>query len=526
MTLYKHLLVTLSLLFALTACAQNDVFDDDGTDAILPSQNFIHGTVNDPHGRGMAGVVVSNGYQCVLTDVNGNYRLQQHPDSRWVYCVAPATHKIGVDATGYPNLFQRIVDADTAGHDFVLQPLDALERSFSLYVIGDPQCKDARDVKRFVNETVSDIRTTAQQAAAPVYGLVMGDIAEDNSALFADMRTALTATKVPMFAVVGNHDKDIVGGNARSSVNFENHFGPLNYSFNRGEVHFIGIDNVHFSSATKFTAGITNEQLEWLRQDLSFVPKNKMIVLYYHVPMRGSSDKNWQAVLTLLKPYANVRLMSAHTHYADLYYYPAQHNNIWEMIHPASCGAWWFSNINGDGTPNGYAVYQFEGPQIVNNYYKSVGQDRARQMRLHRGADQTGGSYETFTYRVNTSTKFTDKTVVANIWNANKRWTVQISEGGGPLQKMYYLGQTVDSWSMGYHIGVVGRGHTATDGVGGEPGGNRKSFETVCKHIYYFEPQSADSPIRVVATDEYGNIYETTHFTDGKDYSTITPVLE
>lgn len=518
--------MALSLLFALTACAQTDAFDEADKEPVLPSLPPLYGTVSDTHGRGMAGVVMSNGYRCVQTDAAGNYRLEQHPEAQWVYCVTPSTHKIGVDATGYPDFFQPIASSATASHDFVLQPLNAVERSFSLYVIGDPQCKDARQVKRFINETVSDIRTTAQQSSTPVYGLVMGDIAEDNSALFADMRNALTATQVPLFTIIGNHDKDVVGGDARSSENFQKHFGPLNYSFNRGEVHFIGIDNVHFSSATKFTAGITDAQLEWIEQDLSFVPKNKMVVLYYHVPMRGSNDKNWQAVLRLLKPYANVRLMSAHTHYADHYYYSAEHNNIWEMIHPAAGGAWWFSTINGDGTPNGYTVYQFEGNQLVNHHYKSAGQEKAHQMRLHRGGDQTGGSYETFTYRVNTSAKFTDKTVIANIWNANKRWTVQISEAGGPLQKMYYLGQTVDSWSMGYHIGVIGRGHTAADGVGGEPGGNRKSFETVCKHIYYFEPQSADSPIRVVATDEYGNSYEATQFTPGKDYTTITPVLE
>ena len=126
----------------------------------------------------------------------------------------------------------------------------------------------------------------------------------------------------------------------------------MNYSFDRGNVHIIAMDNIIFPSHKDYSLGFRDDQVEWLRQDLSYVSKDKMVILCVHIPMRASGNQNVQAVFELLKPFAEVHVMSGHTHYAENNVYDSHY----EHVHGAACGAWWNSTINVDGTPNGYAI--------------------------------------------------------------------------------------------------------------------------------------------------------------------------
>ena len=202
--------------------------------------------------------------------------------------------------------------------------------------------------------------------------------------------------------------------------------------------------------------------------------------------------------------------MCGHTHYNENYINSASNNSIHEHIHAAACGAWWFSDINGDGAPNGYGIHYFNGDNLVNSYYKPTHGVKEHQIRLHRGGDTAGGPYETFQYNINTSKNFTENTVLANIWNASSKWDVRVIEGDNDPVKMTLMSTVNDSWSIGYHIGVVGRGYI---------GGTRANYLTSCKHLYYYEPKNSSSSIKVIATDEFGNVYEQSTFTASRDYT-------
>ena len=41
-------------------------------------------------GKGISNVVVTNGFDCVLTDTKGMYSLPYHRDARFVYVTTPA----------------------------------------------------------------------------------------------------------------------------------------------------------------------------------------------------------------------------------------------------------------------------------------------------------------------------------------------------------------------------------------------------------------------------------------------------
>ena len=142
---------------------------------------------------------------------------------------------------------------------------------------------------------------------------------------------------VPFFQTIGNHDhlnetdNNVTTTYWKSIENFQKYFGPQNYSFNRGDVHIISMDNVLHGEQPdqgedqEFAAGFYDWQFEWLKQDLSYVPKDKMVILCCHVPFRSGSAYNHsderyrQEVLELLAGYAEAHLMIGHTHYNENY---------------------------------------------------------------------------------------------------------------------------------------------------------------------------------------------------------------
>lgn len=515
---YLRLLSLLMCVLALTltSCSGDDKDGNTGpekpvlpsTDITVDANSNLYGLISDKAGEPIEGVVVSDGFQCVTTNVEGVYQMVKNENAEFVFYSTPSEYQVEVSKINSPTFFAKINKSKPKfRQDFTLTALDKPENDFTLICIGDPQCKSTH-TNRFKNETMAALKKTVSESSLPCYGLTMGDIVYDEPDVMTTMRTLLGAATMPIFNTPGNHDDSEI---------YKTVFGPLDFSFNRGKVHFVSMNNVIFSG-DDYTAVFLDSQVEWLKQDLSNVSKDRMVILFYHIPLRSSNYKNRATVLGLLKDYAQVHLMAGHTHYAENYINDADLNYMYEHIHAAACGAWWFSDINGDGAPNGYAIYDVRGAAITNGYYKPTHGDKNHQIRLHRGHDITGGSYEKFNFS-SVNKAFTANTVVANVWNADKGWKVQLFEDGVLTGDMKLLGSVNDLWSVGYHVGVVGRGHKSGEGTGGTPGGSRSSYLTACKHLYYLEPKSLTSTIKVVATDQWGNSFEETKFTAGTEYS-------
>src|SRR5690606_6044884 len=176
---------------------------------------------------------------------------------------------------------------------------------------------------------------------------------------------------------------------------------------------------------------------------------------------------------------------------------------IYEHVHAATCGAWWRSNINGDGTPNGYMIYQIEGATIKDWVYKPTKLPRDFQFRLHWGDTDFGGQYGFFNYGQ------TSNTLVANIWNADPAWKVEVfmdeqKLGDMTLNTTAPLNQ--DAWSKGYHIGVLNR--------------SADNYSTPTKHLYTYQVTNPNNTLKVVATDRFGKTYEQTYANIITDLST------
>lgn len=496
----------------LTGCDKDDL---PKIRTEISADNDIYGVVEDTDGNRLAGVTVSDGYHCSVTDQNGVYQLKRGEFSYQVFVSVPSDCKIPIEE-GQPHFWKQLSESQKR-YDFTLEKLPAVEESFNLFCIADPQCQNNTHVSRYMNETVPDIVAKVNASELPSYGMTLGDIGYNTynndytNAVFPLMKIALSTDKnagMPIFKVMGNHDYKVlnvkkadytVAHDIKVQRNFEYTFGPVNYSFNRGKVHIIGMDDMIFPNHDDYSLGFRDDQVEWLRQDLANVPKDRMIIFCVHVPLRASTNQNVQAVLDLLREYSSVHVMSGHTHYAE----NDEYTTHYEHVHGAACGAWWHSTINTDGTPNGYAVYKVEGNKITDWTYKATGEDDNFQLRLYKGQDVFFEGYKpSYQFYYNT-----DKDLVANVWNADSAWKLTVYENGTATGTMELFGNETkgkcrDAWASGYHCGVQGRGANYD--------------RTGNSHMYHYTLKNPSAAVKVVATDRFGKTFEQDYITTNK----------
>lgn len=493
-------LYVIALFFLFIAC-EKKAGNEQGTVEYEPVVDDItalnagvdtYGKITNENGLAVEGVVVSDGLVCVQTDEKGIYQFKRHEDAQFVFYTLPSGYDVATESGGVnvPLFYKRITVLPNARvrNDFQIKKSSSSHSEFALVAIGDPQPANNNEVNRFRNETIPDIVTTLSALGKPAVGIALGDIVADRQELLLPMKALLGSTDMPVYSTIGNHDKfEQTAAGIKNGNTFSNHYGPLNYSFNVGDVHFICLDNVDFTSNSSYRGYFSNQQMDWVERNLSFVPNDKMVIVFYHIPLRASNVNNKNRLLNLLKDYKEVHLMSGHTHYNQNYIHtnPVQ---IYEHIHGATCGAWWRSVINGDGTPNGYAVYNISGSTIKDWYYKSVNYDKDFQMRLHRGNASFGGAYGDFAYGLGANV------LIANVWNADANWTIEVYENGLKGGNMTLSTLNRDAWSMGYHIGVLNR--------------NPDNYSTVTTHLYRYTIQNTSADIKVVAKDPFGNVYE------------------
>ena len=487
--------VFLMLVFAQCSEKSNDipVTPDPSVVEITPGAGMdLYGFIGDSDGTPIKNVVVSDGFACTATDAKGIYQMKRNANSKFVFYSTPSEYAVNTTGeTAKMASFYAALSTTKNRYDFSLKKLSAVEANFTLLCIGDPQVTSADEVNRFRTETMSDIKALTESESTPCYGLAMGDMVGDKPAFFDQMKGLIGSANMTVFTTIGNHDKvaTSVVNQPRTTDDFSKAFGPVNYSFNRGEVHFACLDNVIFSNSSDYTGGFTSSQVDWLKQDLSYVPKSKMIVLYYHIPLRGTSSiSNRNLILSALDGYAEVHLMCGHTHYTENYSHTSP-ITAYEHVHAAACGSWWRSTLNGDGAPNGYAVYSVSGNTMKNWYYKPTKLSKDFQIRLHNGNVSYGGAYGYYNFNQG------DNTVVANVWNSDSNWKIEAYEDGIKVGNLTALSTSLkDAWTLGYHIGILNR--------------NPDNYSPASKHLYLHKRVNPSANLEIRATDGFGNVYK------------------
>lgn len=472
----------LSAVLFLSSCCQEGRIN--GT-RIQEGNNLVGLITDSKTGKGIEGVAVSDGYTITTTDKNGVYQFVGNPLTRVVYYTTPAEYEINLDEQTRLPLFYRHCkfNPDTLNrNDFTLTPMDRVEDELTLIVISDPQCKNDRHVKRFRTESIPDMQRTINAGVENgkyknVYALVLGDLVYDYLDQWDNMKDVMSNVKIndgqgylPFFNSIGNHDhyEDCVDDYA-GCQNYVDRFGPTDYSFDRGNVHFVTMDNVFYKKHNTYDSGFTDAQVEWLKADFDLVKdkENKMLVFYAHVPFRGGAekgggnvnyDKHYDDVLKLFTQFKEVHVMIGHTHHPENY----MHHNyitksglpVYEHVLGAVSGAWWHTNTCTDGTPNGYAIFTVKDNSVDNFVYKPVDLDESYQMRVYNGSQKyTGSKKLTFGWPEQYHGCF-----IADVFNDDaENWKVEFIQNG-VATPMTRVTEKLRDWCMfAYFINENGR---------------------------------------------------------------------
>ncbi len=497
----------------------------------------ISGTLRYDDGEPAADVAVSDGYTVAVTDSLGHYAFRRDSLAHYVWYTVPADCEVPAHGDDDRTAsFYLPVSKSKKVYDFTLQRLPGgRQRDYRLVVLGDPQVTNAKnpfytdatdnpvqrsDIERFTSETMTDLRAwlATLPDSVPVYGLSMGDDVQYYGGYNADLelqiRRALGSTRMRLFSVIGNHDQD---GKALYRLKWMEVWGPDDYSFDRGDEHYVCLNNVQFfHGASYYSPGeLSARQMRWLRQDLAHVPHDRKVVLCYHIPFTFGNRPSKHAealtatgesghyssarlseLLTLLAPFTGgAELFCGHTHFAINHEIDYAGQHLLEHCHAAACGNIWQSNVNLCGAPNGYYIYTFSGTAIADCRYKGTFWDADRQMALFRSDTDYGGE----SYAADWDLPRGRGTIVANVFNADSRWRIVAVENGveHPMHRLSGKGQ--DAFATGYHRKYCQCAPYSFI--------SKQNTYLLMNHLYYYTPSSHKARVTVRATDPYGHTF-------------------
>lgn len=453
----------------LTACqAPAEIFE--------PGRKKIKGQVL-AGGKGIKNVIISDGYTVIATDNKGKYELEPHAAATNIFISTPSGYEFKNENSIARHYHSLKNISNRKNVDFELVCLDKDDTEHQFIIWADPQVKNQKDVEKMMANSVPDVQKLVAAAGAGtlLHGITVGDIVWDEPQLFFDYNNAVQKMGIPFFQCLGNHDMDYnKGGDESSDQTFQQMYGPTHYSFNRGKVHYVVMDDVRYLGKDREYDGyISQNQLDWLQKDLSFVPNDHLLVLCVHIPVHNGI-KNNEALYTLLGE-RKVHIMSGHTHY----HRNVIKENIFEHNHGTVCGAWWTGSICGDGTPCGYGVYKVNGTEL-SWHYQSTGESADHQMKI-------------FVEDANDQ-----KQVQVNIWNHDPEWKTEYWIDGsnkGSLEQVNAFDPLAYSTLLGPDLP--------------KPRGFAEPRKT--EHMFKAIIPAATKEIKVIATDRFGKKYTTTH---------------
>jgi hypothetical protein len=371
--------------------------------------------IKDEGETGIAGVPVSNGTDLVQTNENGEYEIPVSDDDI-VFVIKPRDWITPVNENNLPQFYYlHKPEGYPDNYNYKgMEPTGELpeEINFPLYsendneqfkivVFGDPQPYNIEQVDFVAEDIVLELIGREDLE----FGMTMGDIVGDNLDLFSPLNQAVSMIGIPWHNVLGNHDINYMAPtDKRSDETYERVYGPATYAFVYGDVHFIVLDDViHEDSvgSRNYVGGLRPDQFEFVTNYLGIVPKDDLVVLTMHIPLAEHGDSfrksDQKKLFDLLQDFPNTLSISAHTHVHDNRFFH-EGSSDWKQATPhhhfnvgTTSGSWWNGMRNEkdvphtmmrDGTPNGYSVIAFNGPEYIIDW-KVAGSPNDHQMNIH-----------------------------------------------------------------------------------------------------------------------------------------------
>lgn len=483
-------------------------------------------------GKPRSGVVISDGYIVDTTDVNGCFSLDSRKDHGYVFMSIPDGFDVTTNGV-IPRFFSPV---GSHIQDTVIFNLTADKHSeYTMFVLGDMHLADKRkDLQQF-GSFVKDIKP---QMTGGCFAVTLGDMSWDAYWDGFDLSEYLFEVNkdfapVEFFHTIGNHDHDLSkNGDWETATVYKRTIGPTYYSFNRGGIHFIVLDDIvctNENGKRSSTNKVSAEQLEWLRKDLKFIDKNMPLAVFMHAPLyRSSGSLSLSSAMDLincLRGFEDITFFSGHIH--TVYNVDVTTRSgyvpILENCCGAVCGAWWYMcydfpeenvHICSDGAPGGYKVVKIKDGRM-SWYYKATGKPADYQFRTYDRnkicLDASCVSKASATAKAafassvgELGTKSNENLVYINVWDYDPKWKIEATENGKSLEvkqlkdfkdPMYLYSMEAFSFNNGYTAEY-------------SPGVLTSSYPaSTSDHFFVVKANSPDSTIEITVTDRFGRSY-------------------
>lgn len=496
----RYLLRHLVLVFVFTASLSRQAFTmcEEWNQAAETVTGFVFEDRNrdgrkDAGEPGLAGVSVSNGCEVMLTDGRGFYSIGLAP-GQILFVSQPSGYEVPVDDNHLPQFYYlhypegspAVVEGEAVEWlfpvieptgplpgriDFPLHRLRENETQFKAHGFADTQARSDLDQDMLREDLVNTLLGNPYGAH---FTLTMGDVVNDNLAMFDRHKEMMGLIGIPNWNLPGNHDMNYESPNAHfANETYKKHFGPTYYSFNYGNVHVVALNNVEYAGAAVRRDGngrpyrgfISDDQIRWLEEDLARVPKDKLLVIATHIPLVAEADDgntritgpdtvNFDKLVELIKPFRHIYGLAGHdtsnSWKVEVGHAHGWHGQPWVAHTLAEArGSGWTRGprdlrgvsdaMMADGNPNGFYLFKFDDVTLVPEFIPfPFGRDAAQRMRIVLEPElrlASGESIHRGRLQPNTS-------VVVNLFDGGVRDRVKVSLDHGLFQAMRYVVRT------------------------------------------------------------------------------------
>lgn len=345
--------------------------------------------------KGIPGVVVSDGINCVETDEDGVYYLPAETGKcRSIFVITPSGYEPAMKDCNFAGYVLRDLKSDKSErYDFELKKRRAPADKFKMLFIADIQINRNGKFYEVGKTFFQGVKDLYSNEALPTYTISLGDCVYSTSGRDAvtesmqEYRSYVALSGIPTFNVIGNHDHfpQAKAPFYEASSGYVSQMGPNNYAVNIGGVHFIMLDSMDWSNdpaADKaMTSGFNEEVLSFLENDLKFVSKDTPVMICLHTNVvryhnnYGTETLNQDRFFNLLKGYS-VNVWYGHEHHNYNYSYTASELSKYGIksldAHCVvrSCGSLFMNGrvFSEDGIPWGVVEMTVDGKDVKWRY--------------------------------------------------------------------------------------------------------------------------------------------------------------